>query len=67
MNPLGQINTTVFDLANRVVAQIDPLGNRTSFAYDGAWNPIRDQNPLGFITTSVFDSDNRLSRPSIPW
>ena len=35
-NPLGQINTSVFDLANRLVAQIDPLGNRTSFAYDVA-------------------------------
>ena len=48
MNPLGQINTSVFDLANRVVAQIDPLGNRTSFAYDGAWNMIRTTEPAWF-------------------
>jgi YD repeat-containing protein len=40
MNPLGQINTSVFDLANRVVAQVDPLTNRTSFAYDASWNLI---------------------------
>ena len=42
------------------MAQIDPLLNRTSFAYDASWNQIRVMNPLGEITTSVFDTSNRL-------
>ena len=51
----------MFDLGNRVSAQIDPLGNRTSYSYDASWNLIRVTNPLGFITTSVFDTKNRLA------
>ena len=46
----------MFDTTNRLVATIDPLGNRTSYSYDFADDQIRVTNPLGFVTTGVFDN-----------
>ena len=47
VNPLGQINTSVFDLANRLVAQIDPLLNRTSYCVRRGLEPGPDDEPAG--------------------
>ena len=41
-NPLGFSTTSVFDTTNRLAATVDPLLNRTSFSYDFADDPIRD-------------------------
>ena len=49
----------MFNGANQAIATINPLGNRTSFGYDSAGNPIRVQNALGQIATSVFDNNRR--------
>ena len=64
-NPLGQINTSVFDLAKRLVAQVDPLGNRTSYAYDAAWNVIRTRTRSArsrpaCLTRQPLSGDDRL-------
>ena len=47
-------------MQQRLKATINPLGHRTSYAYDAFSNQIRVQDPLGNITTSVFDSQKRL-------
>ncbi|MCE2938164.1 MAG: SEC-C metal-binding domain-containing protein [Armatimonadota bacterium] len=45
-----------------MTASVDPLGNRTSYAYDNAGNQTSVTNPLGFITTSVYSANsNRMS------
>jgi YD repeat-containing protein len=45
-----------------VTASVDPLGNRTSYAYDNVGNQTSVTNPLGFITTSVYSANsNRMS------
>jgi YD repeat-containing protein len=36
-------NTTRSNTASRPVAQIDPLGNRTTFGYDAAGNEIKQK------------------------
>ena len=59
-DPLGHITTTLHDNVNRLTAQIDPLGNRTSFTYDVDGRLIRTTNPIGAITTQVFDANSRL-------
>jgi YD repeat-containing protein len=48
------------------MATIDPLGNRTSLAYDSAGRPIRRQNPLGKIVTNVYDNAGRQVAPIDP-
>ena len=59
--PLTRITTWLYDADSRLVATIDPLALRTSFAYDVASNLIRITNPLGQINTSIFDLGNRVS------
>jgi YD repeat-containing protein len=49
------INTTVYDPVGRILAQVDPLGNRTSFVYDVANDRVSTQNPLGAISTQVYN------------
>ena len=66
VNPLGQINTSVFDLANRLVAQVDPLLNRTSYSYDVAWNQVRMTNPLGQTHDQRFRHDEPACRNRRP-
>ena len=45
-----------------MTASVDPLGNRTSYAYDYAGNQTSVTNPLGFITTLVYSANsNRMS------
>ena len=39
--------------------QIDPLGNRTSFAYDATGNQVRTTNPLNNNWTTIYDAGNR--------
>jgi YD repeat-containing protein len=58
-NPLGAIGTAVYDGANKMIAQVDALGNRTSFSYDAANNRTALVDPLGNEASSVFDSQSR--------
>ena len=38
---------------NRVTAQVNPLGERTSYAYNPDGQQTRVANPLGAVTTTV--------------
>ena len=42
-----------------MIANVDPLGNRTSFGYDAASRPVTTTNALGFVSSTVFDAANR--------
>ena len=42
-NALGRITTTVFDLAGRTQATINPLNFRATQVYDAAGKPLKDQ------------------------
>ena len=42
---------------------IDALGNRTSFAYDGAGRQVRVTDARGNNSTSVFDDAGRIRLP----
>lgn len=55
-NPFTQ---TEYDLAGRVVAQIDELGNRTEFEYDAAGNQVLVRDALLNETTSTYDAAGR--------
>ena len=46
-------------MANRLVAVVDPLGNRTSFGYDAAGRQVSMANGLGFVSSTVFDAASR--------
>ena len=45
--------------SGRAIAHINPLGDRTTFAYDALDNRLRTTDPLGNISTTVYDSVNR--------
>ena len=46
---------------NRVLTQVNPLGQRTSFLYDDAGRPRVTISPLGFRTTQVYDTRGRVA------
>ena len=49
----------VYDMVNRLVATVNPLGFRTSFGYDAASQQVSVTDALGNISTTVFDPDGR--------
>ena len=55
---MAGITTWLYDVNSRLIATIDPLALRTSYAYDAAGNRITES--VGQISTSVFDLGNRL-------
>lgn len=60
-NARGKRNTTVYDNAGQVVASIEPLGFRTSQAYDAAGRQVRVQNALGKISSTMYDSAGQVT------
>ena len=60
-NALGQRATQIYDSQGRLAADINPLGLRTTYAYDVNSQLLRVQDPLGHITTTLHDSMNRLT------
>ena len=52
-------STYVYDSNDRVVATINPLGNRTTTIRNTAGKTVAMENPLGHRTSYVFDSDGR--------
>jgi YD repeat-containing protein len=59
-DPPGNLNTNVYNLANRLIASVDPLGNRTSFGYDGMGRQVSTTNPLNFTNSRIYDVDRRV-------
>ena len=54
-----------YNVGRALTASVDPLGNRTSYAYDVIGRQAAMTNPLGMIT-SVYDNASRLIVASIP-
>ena len=54
------LSTTVYDTDGRIAAIIDPLNNRTSFAYNAAGLQVRTLNPLGKMTTLIYDAAGQV-------
>ena len=57
----------MYDAANRRIASVDALGNRTSFGYDAAGRRVSATDPLGNVNSMVYDAANRLTATSIRW
>jgi YD repeat-containing protein len=49
-----------YDLDNRKIADVDALGNRTTYAYDANGNRIKATDPLGHVAHFYFDAANQL-------
>lgn len=61
-DPGGPLPTmqTKLDAAGRVIAQVDELGNTTTFAYDADGRQIAETNALGYVTTSAYDANGNV-------
>ena len=59
IDPLGSRSTTVYDSIGNVVAQINPLSQRTTFSYVNGQKTAA-KSPVGAISTSIYDLNNRV-------
>ena len=50
------MTTTLYDNAGNVQATVDPLGNRTTYAYDSQNRQIAVTDALGHVSTTVYDT-----------
>jgi RHS repeat-associated protein len=57
----GNLWTTSYDNAGRVIAQADPLGNRTSFLYDAGGERTMAQDANGHVSTTAYDAAGRVA------
>jgi YD repeat-containing protein len=55
----GKIWTTVFDKADRPIAQVNPNNQRTTTVYDDAGQAIATIDPLLHVNTTVYDPAGR--------
>ena len=65
-NPLGHIDTTIYNEFNQPVATINPLGDRTTAVYDDAGQSITSINSLGNRSTTVYDNAGQQIRSEDP-
>lgn len=56
----GQNTTYTYDLANRLLTEINPLGRTTSFTYDAVGNRASKTDGMGRLTTYSYDDNRRL-------
>jgi RHS repeat-associated protein len=67
INPLGQtVSETEYDIAGRVSAQIDGVGNRTEFDYDDAGRRTSITDPADMVSTMTYDSMGRVTQRKNP-
>lgn len=59
INPLGNVATTLYDHANRPIAQVDAENQVTSSDYFANGWRRRVTNPRGYATSYSYDGDNR--------
>lgn len=59
-NALGEMRRWVYDSC-LMVAEVDPLGFRSTCQYDRFAQRVTAENALGFVTTVVYDSMSRLT------
>src|SRR5262245_22796486 len=57
---VGGISTTVYDAASNVIATVDQLGHRTTFAYDALDRWTGTVDALGGMTTTVYDAASNV-------
>lgn len=55
----GSTNRWEYDAAGRVLAEIDPLNNRTSYSYDAAGRLVEETDPLGNHIRYELDANGR--------
>ncbi len=56
---LGRVTNNEYDGVNRLVAQVDPAGQRSSFGYDALGNRLVMTDTLGHATQFAYDTLNR--------
>lgn len=49
-----------YNAAGQTIAQIDELGNTTTYAYDADGRQIAVTNALGYVTTTAYDADGNV-------
>ncbi|MCX4030004.1 putative Ig domain-containing protein [Endozoicomonas sp. SM1973] len=59
-DPLGNVTTTVYDLAGREVGTVDALGQRTEMAYDAYGRLISTRYSDGSVATKTYDREGNL-------
>jgi YD repeat-containing protein len=59
IDALGRRTTTVYDPVGRAIAQISPLGDRTTFTYSLRGDRLAVTNARGYTQTAVFDGLGR--------
>jgi YD repeat-containing protein len=57
---------TEYDSKNRVVANIDAQGNRTTYVYNSKGQQIETKDALGRVTKSVYNSKGQLAKTINP-
>ena len=61
--PLAATTQFTYDLAGRLTAKTDPLGNAWSYTYDNRGRRLTESDPLGHRTTYTYDAvGNTLTR-----
>jgi RHS repeat-associated protein len=60
IDSLGNLNQTVYDTNNNVIATIDPYGNKIQYTYDSNGNKLETIDPYGNITKNTYDANNNL-------
>jgi RHS repeat-associated protein len=55
-DPLGFVQGTTYDGANRLVAETDQSGKQTLFEYDSYGDLFHEQDPLGILTVDHYDA-----------
>src|SRR5206468_6893363 len=60
-DPVTNITTFVYDKANRLVQQIDPLNHTNFFTYDAEGNRVEAIDRNGRRRTFVYDPMNRMT------
>ena len=58
----GFVTDYEYDLRNRLIAQIDPAGNRESWVVDDFGSVLEYTDPLGATATNEYDEMHRLVR-----
>jgi RHS repeat-associated protein len=51
---------------NELVSRTDPLGNTTSYTYDGSGNKLTSTDPKGHVTTMTYDGNGNMLTLAAP-
>ncbi len=60
------VYTSVYDQADRIVAQVSPTGSRTTYVYDAASRLLELVDGTGYTTIYDYDDDNNQTSKTTP-